>query len=28
VFLIEARTDRPERLRVGQPVSIALQEPS
>jgi HlyD family secretion protein len=24
VFLIEARTDRPERLRVGQPVSIAL----
>jgi HlyD family secretion protein len=26
VFLIEARTDRPERLRVGQPVSIALGE--
>ena len=24
VFLIEARTDRPERLRVGQPVSVAL----
>jgi HlyD family secretion protein len=26
VFLIEARADRPERLRVGQPVSIALGE--
>jgi HlyD family secretion protein len=26
VFLIEARTDRPERLRVGQPVSVALGE--
>jgi HlyD family secretion protein len=26
VFLIEARTDRPDRLRVGQPVSIALGE--
>jgi HlyD family secretion protein len=26
VFLIEARTDQPERLRVGQPVSIALGE--
>ena len=26
VFMIEARTDRPERLRVGQPVSIALGE--
>jgi HlyD family secretion protein len=28
VFLIEARTDRPERLRVGQPVSVALGERS
>jgi HlyD family secretion protein len=28
VFLIEARTDRPERLRVGQPVSIALGQRS
>ncbi len=27
VFLIEARPERPERLRVGQPVSVAL-EPS
>jgi len=26
VFMIEARTDRPERLRVGQPVSITLGE--
>lgn len=26
VFMIEARTDRPERLRVGQPVTIALGE--
>jgi HlyD family secretion protein len=26
VFMIEARTDRPERLRVGQPVSVALGE--
>jgi HlyD family secretion protein len=26
VFLIEARTDRPERLRVGQPVSVVLGE--
>jgi HlyD family secretion protein len=25
VFLIEARTDTPERLRVGQPVSVALE---
>ncbi len=24
VFLIEARPERPERLRVGQPVSVAL----
>jgi HlyD family secretion protein len=24
VFLIEARTDMPERLRVGQPVSVVL----
>ena len=27
VFLIEARTDRPDRLRVGQPVSVALGQP-
>src|SRR5271166_6250937 len=27
VFMIEARTQQPERLRVGQPVSIALGEP-
>lgn len=27
VFLIEARPERPERLRVGQPVSVALREP-
>ena len=26
VFLIEARTDTPERLRVGQPVSVALEQ--
>jgi HlyD family secretion protein len=26
VFLIEARTDTPERLRVGQPVSVRLQQ--
>ena len=26
VFMIEARTDKPERLRVGQPVSITLGE--
>jgi HlyD family secretion protein len=26
VFLIEARTDTPERLRVGQPVSVALRQ--
>jgi HlyD family secretion protein len=26
VFLIEARPQRPERLRVGQPVSVALQQ--
>jgi HlyD family secretion protein len=24
VFLVEARTEHPERLRVGQPVSVAL----
>jgi HlyD family secretion protein len=27
VFLIEARPERPEGLRVGQPVSVALREP-
>ena len=27
VFLIEARTSTPERLRVGQPVSVALEPP-
>ena len=27
VFLIEARPERPEALRVGQPVSVALKEP-
>ena len=27
VFLIEAPPERPERLRVGQPVSVALREP-
>ncbi len=27
VFLIEARPERPERLRVGQPVSVALTQP-
>ncbi len=27
VFLIEARPARPERLRVGQPVSVALTQP-
>jgi HlyD family secretion protein len=26
VFLIEARTDTPERLRIGQPVSVALEQ--
>jgi HlyD family secretion protein len=26
VFLIEARTDTPERLRVGQPVSVRLEQ--
>jgi HlyD family secretion protein len=28
VYMIEARPDRPEQLRVGQPVSIALAEPA
>jgi HlyD family secretion protein len=27
VFMIEARPDRPERLRVGQPISVALAQP-
>ena len=27
MFLIEARPERPERLRVGQPVSVALTQP-
>jgi HlyD family secretion protein len=27
VFLIEARPDEPEKLRVGQPVSVALVPP-
>jgi HlyD family secretion protein len=27
VFMIEARPDRPDRLRVGQPVSVALAQP-
>jgi HlyD family secretion protein len=26
VFLIEARTQQPERLRVGQPVSVTLRQ--
>jgi hypothetical protein len=26
VFLIEARSDTPERLRVGQPVSVTLEQ--
>src|SRR5205823_14815088 len=26
VFLIEARTETPERLRVGQPVSVTLEQ--
>ena len=27
VFMVEARTDEPERLRVGQPVSVTLSAP-
>ncbi len=27
VFLVEARPDKPENLRVGQPISVATQEP-